>query len=493
MIIDSSRRGGVAGGGSAQHITYPPSRFFALDGVRATAMLLGVVYHSLLFRMFAGGPPPGPPGNGDVSRYVQDWLHSFRMPLFFLISGFFGRMMLEKYALGEYLRRRWIRIGVPMLVCMFTFGPAYVLTREVTMGRPGGGPPGPMGARGSNAMPPPLPGFVPPGGGAAGRFAPPPGPGFRPGGPPPGPFGPPGGALSARLFGSSARYFQLNHLWFLWYLLLFVTAAPWVARVLGWILLRPTPEAADRAGLWLVRAGLAPVVLGLVGAPALMLTWSPFGWSLGLPPAIFRAFPDFLLHLDPDMAFFFVFFLAGWWLHRQRAGLPSIASVWLPNLILGLAAFADAMRLGDFYGSRPETPGLGMIRVEGYVLYSLGSALTGFALLGFFQRYLDRPGRVGRYLADTALWVYLVHQPLVLVGLALARPWRLAWWSQTVLVSAFAVAVALLLYELLVRPTPLVRLFGPAGFRPRPRPAELGPSWLSPAPEPRNQRSTSVG
>ena len=78
-------------------------RFHALDSVRATAMLLGVVYHSMLFRMMVGGGPPGPMGMGGPSRYLQDWLHSFRMPLFFFISGFFGRMMLEKYGTGDIL------------------------------------------------------------------------------------------------------------------------------------------------------------------------------------------------------------------------------------------------------------------------------------------------------------------------------------------------------------------------------------------------------
>jgi glucan biosynthesis protein C len=70
-------------------------------------MLLGVVYHTLLFRMFTEGFTPGTMGGSGPSRWIQDWLHSFRMPLSFLISGFFGRMMLEKYGTRDYLRRRW--------------------------------------------------------------------------------------------------------------------------------------------------------------------------------------------------------------------------------------------------------------------------------------------------------------------------------------------------------------------------------------------------
>jgi peptidoglycan/LPS O-acetylase OafA/YrhL len=70
-----------------------------------------------------------------------------------------------------------------------------------------------------------------------------------------------------------------------------------------------------------------------------------------------------------------------------------------------------------------------------------------------------------RYLADTALWVYLIHQPLVVVGLALVRPLQMNWWTQTAVVSALAVGASLVLYELVVRPTPLFRLFGPAASR----------------------------
>jgi hypothetical protein len=271
--------------------------------------------------------------------------------------------------------------------------------------------------------------------------------------------------MSSRLFGSSARLFQLNHLWFLWYLLLFATAAPWLSKAVGWVLLRRSPEPADRLGLRVIRSGLAPVLLGLISTPALLLTSSPFGWSLGLPPAIFRAFPDFLLHLDPDMAFYFLYFLSGWWLHREREGLERLARGWLPDLLLGIVAFAAATWLWEAYGRQTEMPRYGLVRQAGYALYCLGSASTAFAFVGFFQRYLDRPSRVGRYLADTALWVYLVHQPLVIMGLALARPLQLSWWLQTAIVSSISAGTALLLYEAIVRPTPLVRLFGPAAAR----------------------------
>ncbi|MGP0066436.1 MAG: acyltransferase family protein [Isosphaeraceae bacterium] len=480
-------------------------RYHALDRVRAAAMLLGVVYHAILFRMFVGGFSLRSMGTPDGSRLSSEWLHSFRMPLFFLISGFFGRMMLEKYGARNYLRRRWQRIAIPLAIGMFTFSPLYIVTRDLMAGAPrpgfgpmgpppGGGPPGGGSPPGDFAnMPPPPPGFVPPplqrfdedGNGtlndaewkvARKEFRPPPGGG--PGGPMPGPFGPPGGGLSERLFGRYARYFDLHHLWFLWYLLVFVTIAPWVTKAMGWVLLRPTPEAADRMSLQLIRSGVAPLLFGLIATPALMLTSSPFGWSLGLAPAIFRGFPDFLLHYDPDMLFYGIFFLWGWWLHRHREELPGLGPAWLPNLIIGLLAFSASTALADAYSRRTGIPHYALVRLAGYALYCSCTAFTATAFIGVFLRYFDRPSAGWRYLADTALWVYLIHQPLVIIGLAMVGPLHLAWWIQTAIVSAGSAAAALVLYEMIVRPTPLVRLFGPAFPRKLPVAApsrEVGP------------------
>jgi hypothetical protein len=428
------------------------------------------------------------------------------MPLFFLISGFFGRMMLEKYGVRRYLAKRWHRIGVPLIVGMFTFGPAYILTRDALSSRPGpGGPsgagmPGPPGGQ----LPPPPPGFVPAhlaqfdedadgslsdaewtkARGNMGRmFGGGPPPGFGPGGPlRGGPFGASGGGLSERLFGTSARLFHLNHLWFLWYLLVFATAAPCVVGALDRLLPQAAAATIDQLGGRLLRSGFGPVILGVLYAPALMLSSGPFGWSLGLPGAIFLGFPDFLWHLDPEMAFYSLSFLAGWWLHRERDALPSLARGWASALTLGLAAFAAATWLSDSYAAQRSLPHYALLRWLGFTLYGIASAAMGFAFLGFFLRHFDRPSPTWRYLADTALWVYLVHQPLVVAGLSWLGPLRLPWWALTAAVSAISSAEALLLYEAVVRPTPLVRLFGPVSVR------SIGTGMATSEPEDRGGR-----
>ena len=460
-----------------------PNRYHALDRARALAMLLGVVYYTLLFRMFTGGGPPGAMmGQLTASKLLGDWLHSFRMPLFFLIAGFFGRMMLAKYGTAGFLRRRWRRIGLPLMIGLVTFGPIYVLTQNLVMRPPSfgpGGPGGPGGMRPPGAMTP-RPGGreVGPsamtGPGGPGAFAP--GPPSGPGGPrfgPPGggggpPFGPPGGGIAGRFLGPSARLFQLNHLWFLWYLLVFITVAPFLAWGIARAVPPSTGDSGDRLGLRLVRFGLGPVLLAIASAPALLATQSPFDWFLGLAPAIFRAFPDFLLHYDVDMLFYFAYFAAGWWLHREREALPSLAGAWLANSVVGLVAFGVAIGLQTRSGAGPFSPvDPGIDRVVAVGFYCLGSACTSFAFLGVFLRFLDFPSRTWRYLADSALWVYLIHQPLVLLGLAACRPLGLPWWALTAIVSASSIAVSLVLYEWLVRRTALASILGPSADRSR--------------------------
>ena len=83
-------------------------------------MFLGIFYHLQFMNAggfgFSGMPGFGGPPPFNPKGAIDGWLHSFRMPLFFLISGFFANMVLAKYGLWKYFARRWWRIGAPLLV-----------------------------------------------------------------------------------------------------------------------------------------------------------------------------------------------------------------------------------------------------------------------------------------------------------------------------------------------------------------------------------------
>ncbi|MCP5111817.1 MAG: acyltransferase family protein [bacterium] len=94
-----------------------------LDALRAFAMLLGIALHAALSFM-------------DIPWVVQDRsrepllglfvsaIHGFRMPLFFLLSGFFTAMLWRKRGLRALLRHRAKRIALPLALSCAILLPA---------------------------------------------------------------------------------------------------------------------------------------------------------------------------------------------------------------------------------------------------------------------------------------------------------------------------------------------------------------------------------
>lgn len=50
-------------------------------------------------------------------------IHGFRMPLFFLMAGFFAQMTFHRYGTILFLRKRAFRIGIPFLISCYTVVP----------------------------------------------------------------------------------------------------------------------------------------------------------------------------------------------------------------------------------------------------------------------------------------------------------------------------------------------------------------------------------
>ena len=93
-----------------------------LDALRAVAMLLGIVLHGLMPFM----PGLSVIGNTQTAGWV--WIlflgiHGFRMPLFFLVSGFFTAMLWQKRGVQTMLQQRSVRILLPCLLGTVTIVP----------------------------------------------------------------------------------------------------------------------------------------------------------------------------------------------------------------------------------------------------------------------------------------------------------------------------------------------------------------------------------
>ena len=99
-----------------------PKRLHHLDALRSFAMLLGIVLHASLSFL----PFPWPVQDSEESSLwvVFFAIHGFRMPLFFMLSGFFTAMLWRKRGVLSLAKHRVKRVLLPLIIGCFTIIPA---------------------------------------------------------------------------------------------------------------------------------------------------------------------------------------------------------------------------------------------------------------------------------------------------------------------------------------------------------------------------------
>src|SRR3954451_8430123 len=123
--------------------TYNPAfaRRSDLDALRAGAMLLGIVLHASL-SFFPSYWMVTDSRQEPALGFVFSAIHGFRMPLFFVMSGFFSAMLLHRRGRGALVKHRFQRVFLPLLVGGFTIVPLTVGISTVALSsaprKPGG-------------------------------------------------------------------------------------------------------------------------------------------------------------------------------------------------------------------------------------------------------------------------------------------------------------------------------------------------------------------
>lgn len=380
-----------AGSGSSRE-----GRLHGLDLLRGIAMVLGVVLHASV----------------PYSRFDSPWLyrvqtstpvydltliaiHAFRMPLFFLLAGYFARLQQERLGASGFFLQRLIRIGVPFLVGMVTLVPWL----------------------GSMALLDPTDLFV-----------------FLKAHQIPIPVGKP--------VPSSFWNISTFHLWFLETLLL-CYALVWMLTLLGRGRLS-IPGAIDRA----LEAGSRLVW------PTAFLAVLGFVWFAGSNPGDGVPFLDYaVLRQGPQIVgMSLAFFVMGWLLHRNRTARDHLEARWRPFLVVGL------LSLGLLLGVRWQLWRQDMKVSAVQQLLGPGSeALAAWFLsLGLFAwgiQARNRPIRWAAYFANASYWLYLIHLPLVFWIQLRMRYWQLPTGVKFLLCIGLVTSFGLLSYHLLVRNT----------------------------------------
>lgn len=310
-------------------------------------MWLGIVVHVSVNYMV--NPAPTPWRDSQTTLLADAliiFIHAFRMPVFFILAGFFVAMLVAKRGTTAMLRQRVRKLVWPfvvfwplLLVSMGVLAAVYANLNA-------------FGAMGVDFdLIPQIPG--------------------RP-------------------------QISLLHLWFIYYLFLYCLVYALVQR---WSAFIPAALQNGFAKAWKTLCsnwwGIFVLVLPLAVAGSF--------YSNGVVTPL----GSFLLH-PAEFVHSGMFFTCGIFVYRfQTDLLPRFERNCWRYLAAGLPAFILFLALVKS-GDNPEPGKLGMQAAMAY-LYNGASWLWSFALIGLFLRYLPSQNRLLSYIADSSYWVYLVH------------------------------------------------------------------------------------
>ena len=371
-------------------------RRYDLDALRGSAMLLGIVLHAAI--PFVPYWEEGDAGGGFLYALFE-YIHLWRMPLFFLLSGFFTAMLWRRRGLRALLHHRARRIALPLVVLyvpvillvVFGFAVGYGLAgiEEDAVDTADYSDP--------NATPQPVE------------------------------------QKAADESGGPGDEFSWAHMWFLWHLSWLVIAFGLMALLVTWIgsqAGRGPPERLITIAMWSL-----PVV-SLVPFSFMVEEVMGPDTSDGFVPAA------------PVIAFYATFFFFGTLAYRADAvtmPIDRFGRWWALQLPISLVAYL--LLLGGAVPTGWTDP-----------LEVLLAWLVSLAAIGLFRRCVASPSFTVRWLSDAAYWMYLLHLPIVValqgVVVALALP-AIPGFLATVVVT---VAMLVPSYHYLVRYTPLGRL-----------------------------------
>lgn len=378
------------------------NRIHSLDALRAIAMLLGVVLHaSISYRV-----KPVQPWPFDDSEhlmfydYLYLFLHSFRMQIFYLVAGFFARLLYLKIDARAFIWHRTKRIVFPLIISIIILAPLSMATF--------------IYYKYWLLHPNETPGNI--------------------------------------LLNISQYVFKWNgiaHLWFLYYLCLYyITILLFLAfkkkfnfiiQLLDFYFSKATTQLGLRSFMFLI-----------IPLTSILCLQS----SLPIEP-----YTGLTIRVQLYL-YYGLFFILGYAIHRYNFNELRIYSKnSILFLLIGISLTPLVSHLYTLQNSGSVDIGLFLI-----VRFVAGcqTILLVFGFLGFFLKYMSAESFLLRYISDASYWIYLVHLPLV-VGMQIwlikssINP-SVRFWIVTVV----STVIPMLTYALFVRYTIIGRfLNGP--------------------------------
>ncbi len=359
-------------------------------------MMLGLVLHSALtYNIINHGEAwtlKDPVSTNVFTDSVVFIIHFFRMPVFFLVAGFFGSMLFYERSPVRMIKSRIARIAYPFIVFLLILWPIIIFTFGYTES---------VFSNTNN------------------------------------PFEKAMGSLSTI---SDFLPTTTFHLWFLYYLLLIT-----LASVLLGLMLKTSKRITNRITSsfnWLIQK---PILRILFFSGILFILYVVMGTSM----------VEVSVYLIPDIntfVFHFFFYLIGWILFKSKHHLDSMMRYdWLSCILALIIASVQGLITQNWDSetllSRYLNSELIMLS-NAFIIW-----LFVFGITGLFIRYGSNHSKRMRYISDSSYWVYLIHLPLTAIIPALIWNFPIHAIFKFLIVLAVSTIICFVSYHYLVRNT----------------------------------------
>ena len=393
-------------------VTNSAQRYHGLDFIRASMLLLGVVIH--VAASFVEGPAGSDwryrdPNTTPWAGFIVLAIHIFRMPVFFVIAGFFAALIQDRKGLIALARNRFFRIAIPFGVGWVLLFPIVNISFLVGILREFGSDADAQTAK---------------------------------------------SAIAVATLSNPWANPQLIHLWFLYYILMLYVIA---------LIITPLCRFAPASLRTFVAQGTHALMQGrlrLLRMPILVaLTWLAM-LPMQMPwidtPSTFM--PQW--HVLVCYGFFFA---VGWTMFLERGMIESLKAWAGTRMICGVIALVVSLALvaswfGSLYnGSETASPTMQTLLLWSQVSIAITVWLLIFGGVGLAERMMQRPSSIVRYFSDSSYWIYLVHLPICVLVVIALRDWNASGMSKLSTAVGVSIAISLLTYEA-VRQTIIQRM-----------------------------------
>mgnify|MGYP001206925375 CR=1 FL=1 len=371
-------------------------RYHSFDALRTFAMLSGIVVHASmpywLELINAENSWPTDSNQSISLQLIYIFIHSWRMPVFFLLAGFFAHLLIQKKTILFFISNRIKRIAIPLLI----FSPIIFMTTIILKW---------YGFIENQSI---IDLISKEGIQTINSFI-------------------NEQILNGDLFG---------HLWFLYYLLLMYI----------FLLLSNLLISNIKSALTIKRI----INKYCFGSYPYLLIFSTIFFLLWRELSNGEAKPFWPINWA-DLSYHYLFFLYGFGLYSNKHLITSFAELKKIGIMFFIGIIAFIVYLGGFYDYGIKTL---IIKNNLFLLfYGIASVNFSIVLLGLFQKILPSFNRKIRWVSDSSYWIYIIHQPITMfIAFYL---FRYNWMAELkfAIICLITLFIGIVSYKYLVRNT----------------------------------------